>query len=441
MRGIVGVFTEIEMQITQENTAELLVELINRKPPHPEETFPVLPLTSASFGAANTDFHHFVDSLVGLTTKSNRNADIQSHYKALSHMCHSLVHAMFRWECVALPTSAEAYQNKDSHYVTIGYTRRLAERVIDVLAGKTLEERNSPDYGYMFLVRKGYRSADGSEAKASCYFPTKQFMEIFVKALYTDFGGWENLTDEYLYRFKDFQPKDIPEYTSYEDKIRILRDYNNFMREQSWAMKNPSYRSFTNFDGRGGRIFNYYQNISNRRYKLRTRTLLNGNIICEPDFNANHLWMFSYICGVELIGDAYAPIVTESGVDRDIVKSVFTRLLGSQRRKQRGGLIRKAPTHKIPCSCDEFKAVEAAALKVYPWLEDRNAFYNDTGAWMQGLEGEIALRMLEFSVAEEIPMLAVHDAFAVNCEHMARTEEFMHISRKVVLDEQVGIRN
>ena len=39
--------------------------------------------------------------------------------------------------------------------------------------------------------------------------------------------------------------------------------------------------------------------------------------------------------------------------------------------------------------------------------------YNDVGTRMQWLEGEIALKMLQWATEEQIPLLAVHDAFAV----------------------------
>lgn len=285
----------------------------------------------------------------------------------------------------------------------------------------------------MYRLRKGFRGANGV-SKASCYFPTARFIREFTHMLYTDFGGWDDLTDEYLYRFNKFEGAE-PALSGFKDQIAILRNYNNFMREQSWAMKNPSYRGFSRSLERGGRIFNYYQNIAERRYKLRTKTLLNESPIMECDFNANHLWMFSYLCGEELtMKDAYEPIIQESGCERNKVKMALTKLLGCTSKSQRGMATYNAPKGKIPMECDEYKAIEAGALKVYPWLDTHNAFYNDTGAKMQTLEGEVSLKMMDWATENEIPMLVVHDAYAVNCHYSEITEEQMRQIRNTVLN-------
>jgi hypothetical protein len=199
-------------------------------------------------------------------------------------------------------------------------------------------------------------------------------------------------------------------------------------------MKNPSTRAMSMYSPRGGRINNYYQNIANRRYKVRTNTLLNGEGIIECDFSANHLWMFSYLVGEELPHDAYEAIVKESGCSRDVVKSVTTRLLGSTSLTQKGMLTKEAHKAKVPCSADSFRAIESALYSEYPWLKKHNAFYNDRGAWLQGLEGDISICMLQWCTHNQIPLLAVHDAYAVNINNAEATEEMMHHLREGVLN-------
>lgn len=418
---------------TQHNSAELLAQLLTRKPPHPEESFPVLPISSSSFGLAGTDFKNLVDGLVTLATQSNRKDVQKEHHKALGYLAYSLIHCIFRWEALTLPTSAQTYEDDGNYFASLGFTRRIAERCIFALGGED-DDLDSPDFGYMYRLRKGFRGANGV-SKASCYFPTARFIKEFTHMLYTDFGGWDNLTDEYLYRFNKFEGTTRP-LTDFKDQITILRNYNNFMREQSWAMKNPSYRGFSGALERGGRIYNYYQNITNRRYKLRTMTLLNESPIMECDFNANHLWMFSYLCGEELsMTDAYEPIIQESGCDRNKVKMAITKLLGCKSKSQMGMAIYNAPKGKVPMECNEFKAIEAGALKVYPWLDSYNAFYNDTGARMQTLEGDVSLKMMEWATYNEIPMLVVHDAYAVNSHNNESTTHQMKQFRYSILKD------
>jgi len=428
----------------QTANAKLLAELISRSPPDQSESFPVLPLTSKTFGVNNKVFKEFVDDLLPQVTQSNRHDVIKNHRECLKHVVFSLIHAMFNWECLALPVSADSYGeelNKDGvlvskHMTYFGYTRRITERIRDILtAGCTDAERSDPHTGWMFMVCKGYMAADGTRRTAAVYFPTKKFIELFFHALYTDFGGWDELTDQYLYRFNNFLISDVPSLSTYSAKIRILRDYNGFMRDQSWAMKNPSTRAMNMYSPRAGRINNYYQNIANRRYKVRTKTLLNGDVIEECDFSANHLWMFSYLVGEELPQDAYKAIEVASGCRRDQVKSVTTKLLGSTSISQKGMLIRESHKAKIPCSADQFRAIENALYSEYPWLNKYKAFYHDRGAWLQGLEGEISLKMMHWATENQIPLLPVHDAYAVNIQNAEITTETMHEFRLQVLNE------
>jgi hypothetical protein len=62
---------------------------------------------------------------------------------------------------------------------------------------------------------------------------------------------------------------------------------------------------------------------------------------------------------------------------------------------------------------DDFKAILSSIEGNYPWVTRHKLFFNDVGTRMQWLEGEIALKMLQWATEEQIPLLAVHDAFAV----------------------------
>ena len=64
-------------------------------------------------------------------------------------------------------------------------------------------------------------------------------------------------------------------------------------------------------------------------------------------------------------------------------------------------------------SANDFKAILSSVEHNYPWVTKDELFFNDVGTRMQFLEGEIALKMLQWATEEQIPLLAVHDAFAV----------------------------
>ncbi len=67
-----------------------------------------------------------------------------------------------------------------------------------------------------------------------------------------------------------------------------------------------------------------------------------------------------------------------------------------------------------------------ATEKLFPWVNKEKIFFNDAGARMQKLEGEIGLRMFKWALNEEVPMLSVHDAFAVKEKDEERTMERMN---------------
>ncbi len=59
---------------------------------------------------------------------------------------------------------------------------------------------------------------------------------------------------------------------------------------------------------------------------------------------------------------------------------------------------------------------------------------------MQKLEGEIGLRMFKWALDEEVPMLSVHDAYAVKEKDEDRTKERMNKEWKEVINKEVRRR-
>ena len=83
-----------------------------------------------------------------------------------------------------------------------------------------------------------------------------------------------------------------------------------------------------------------------------------------------------------------------------------------------------------------YKDLLAAFMKEFPWVETKGIFYNDTGSKMQKLEGEIALKMIEWGMNEQIPIIAVHDSFAVQTKHEQKTWAKMQEFWAEVVEEQ-----
>ena len=65
---------------------------------------------------------------------------------------------------------------------------------------------------------------------------------------------------------------------------------------------------------------------------------------------------------------------------------------------------------RSPMGTDDFKSILSSIESNYPWVARHKLFFNDVGTRMQFLEGEIALKMMQWATEEQIPLLAVHDA-------------------------------
>ena len=356
----------------------------------------------SSLGTSSDAFLELLGDLTSKATQSNKKEEQDAHRRCIKHVLNSLIQCMFRFEWLALPTNPSNFA--DGEYLNgLGISRRRMQRIVDALCEADI----------MYLGRKGFRDVRPNEtSKASQYYPTTKFIKLFSSSLYSTYGDF---SDYEPLKFDRFEAADMPSATSVKEWQRILTRYNEFMSDHTWAMKNPSSRSLKDFVGKGGRINNYYQNLVNRRIPLRTSTLIDGEAIVEPDFSCNHLRMASYVVGEELPADPYSDIAKETGLSRDKIKTVITKCFGAVTAGgYKGKLLRDASSDKrSPMSADDFKAIRSSVEHNYPWVIKDELFFNDVGTRMQWLEGEIALKMLEWATEEQISLLAVHDAFAV----------------------------
>ncbi len=72
--------------------------------------------------------------------------------------------------------------------------------------------------------------------------------------------------------------------------------------------------------------------------------------------------------------------------------------------------------------------------RLHPWTQENDAFFSGNGHHMQWLEGEIAIKMFAAAVREGIPMVNIHDAYAVNHPNSSRTKKLMNQYRDEVLE-------
>jgi len=383
------------------NTNAIADLLINAGKPDKDSSTALMVYKGSSLGTSSDAFQGLLEDLTSKATQSNKKEEQDAHRRCIKHVLNSLIQCMFRFEWLALPTNPSNFED-GTYYNRLGFSRRRMQRIVDTLCEENI----------MYLGRKGYRDLRPNEtSKASQYYPTIKFIKLLSSSLYSTFGDF---SDYDPLKFDRFETVDMPSATTQKEWQRILTRYNEFMSDHTWAMKNPSSRSLKDYVGRSGRINNYYQNFVNRRIPLRTSTLIDGDAIVEPDFSCNHLRMASYIVGEELPADPYSDIAKETGLSRDKIKTVITKCFGAASSQgAKGNLIRKAHSdRKQPMSAADFNEILSSVENNYPWVTKEKLFFNDVGTRMQWLEGEIALKMLQWAAEEQIPLLAVHDAFA-----------------------------
>ena len=263
---------------------------------------------------------------------------------------------------------------------------------------------------------------------ASNYRATPKLAEMFAEMLYADIGGW----DAECYAIH-------PDCTDAEREHHerwagVLAGYNDFIRQYSYALKGPMSRSFSHYPDRGGRITNNYQNLAQRRVPIRQQTLIDGQPLVEPDFSANHLRMAAFLLDETLPADPYSELVDcLDGVDRGMVKKVVTECFGATDSRQLGKLKGKFHTRYVGGSSAKYIAILDAIAERYPWTDE--VFFCDVGAHLQYLEGEMALKMMAWAMAHNIPLLPVHDAYAVPAEYEVQTECSMSIVWELVMKE------
>jgi hypothetical protein len=140
--------------------------------------------------------------------------------------------------------------------------------------------------------------------------------------------------------------------------------------------------------------------------------------MAEPDFSANHLRLSAALLGEQLPDDPYEAIRTATGATRQQAKGFITRVLGCVNLKQKGGQIKSLyQTNKDGLTAEMYKSLIHAFYKEYPWLKSQKVFYNDTGARMQLLEGEIGLKMFRWAIDTNTPLISVHDSYACKWYH------------------------
>lgn len=410
--------------LAQKQNAEMLANtIIKAGIPHKDSSTRLLKISSVSLGLKTAESEQLLNFLTSKATKSTEPHIQQLHKTCLKHILNSLALCAFRYEWLGLPLGLPHFTTGQYHR-ELGFDHRRMRRCIDTLVSE----------GIMISGRKGHQGGKVAPGKVSQFYPSEETIRRFCQSLYSEPESFENLTDDQLYQFNRFEAEHKPSRDSYQFKLEIIRNYNSFMANHSWAMKSPSYRSIKDFDCRSGRIFNFYQNLAERRVRIRSRTLIDGQPLSEPDFSANHLRMASYFFGISnLPKDPYSDVANVSGLTREQIKRVVTECIGAPTLRHKGNLFRRAHLGKITLSAEQYGKALETLVGHYPWLKD--VFFRDYGTRLQYLEGEISIEMMHWATQHNIPLIPVHDAYAVRHQDHDITHKVMHEKWQQVMDK------
>lgn len=416
------------MDLERSNSRELAQLIIMKGVPANDASTQLLPYRLSDLSLRKSDLDEILDDLTSKVTDSCDPSVINQHRSNIKHLLLGILAAAFDFKNVAISTRTEHHQG-GKLLGKLGFNRRRLQRILPVL----IKEK------WISRTLNGYLSTGSAPSRSSQYFAGERLLNHFSDCLYEIES---TMVLPCYHKFNKFPVDQIPTLTFYEENEALLRKYNLFMAEHSWAKKGPTHRSFSTSMERAGRLHNAFQNIVNRRVPIRTSTLIDGSPIAEPDFSCNHLRMASKLVGEDLSADPYSDIVRAIGgdesTDRDMAKKFVTVCTGATSLKQIGGLMGKCSksNNSTPIPIPTFRAMLEATEKLFPWVKKEKIFFNDAGARMQKLEGEIGLRMFKWALNEKVPMLSVHDAFAVKGEDHEKTKETMAKEWNEVLKEE-----
>ncbi len=193
---------------------------------------------------------------------------------------------------------------------------------------------------------------------------------------------------------------------------------NEFMKPHRWACKAPIRLVYKHTPFQGGRLITPFQNLPDRRTRVRINTLIDDQTICEVDFNANHLRIVLAQISKEYAGDTpYEDICYEAGVvSRGMVKRFLTVAMGADNETSgRKALYQEGFDNVF------IDRIYQGTQKRYPKLE----LFSGWGIFAQNFEGQILKDVLLEGIKEDIVCLPVHDAVAVQQQHQNWAKDVM----------------
>ena len=394
------------MHNTPEDHAHYLYDLISDAHEAPTDDYNhhqwIRPLELSAAGA--TFDQSIVENSFLRHTKGNRNpADVEKQKKHWKIILLNLTYVMYQRNWLLVPMDSKFYSQDNYWTRRLGLSYRPMKTIVDYLI-----DNNFVEY------REGKAYKDNPVTARISPLPTLTWLlwEYFLKIeqpieppyliANTPDDGWEAI-------------QHLPD-DHYE--VQELIQINEFLKNHKWACKGPVQLRYKNNILQGGRLYTPFQSLPDRRIRLRINTLINSKPIGEVDFSANHLRLnLAYDKGVDAGATPYEDIgAAAGGLSRNKVKEFITVAMGADDAGKAASRCALAGINK-----QDFQRLTDAAKRVFPDLD----LFTGWGIHGQNYEGQILKQVMLEGIKKDIVCLPVHDAVAVQQEHLKWAEETM----------------
>ena len=394
------------MHNTPEDHAHYLYDLISDAHEAPTDDYNhhqwIRPLELSAAGA--TFDQSIVENSFLRHTEGNRNpADLETQKKHWKIILLNLTYVMYQRNWLLVPMDSKFYSQDNYWTRKLGLSYRPMKTIVDYL-----KDNNFVEY------KEGKAYEDHPITARISPLPTLTWLlwEYFLKIeqpiespyliANTPDDGWEAI-------------QHLP-HDHYE--IQELTQINEFLKGQQWACKGPVQLKYENNILQGGRLYTPFQSLPDRKIRLRINTLINNRPIGEVDFSANHLRLnLAYDKGVDAGATPYEDIGEAAGdLPRAKVKDFIAVAMGAD---DAGKAASRCALAGI--KSQDFQRLTEASKKVFPDLD----LFIGWGIHGQNHEGQILKKVMLEGIKKDIVCLPVHDAVAVQQEHIKWAEETM----------------
>ena len=410
------------MNAYKENALRLVDLLFEAEQPVYTATKPILAYSTRTLGNAFADLEA---ELMPQILKASKGKAYEQHLSLLRLVLLNLVAVGFSHEQLTIQSTPRAGSYLNEKF---GFDQRRVARIVEALTKHGLLEK-------VFFGSRTVKRAAG-------YRPSKELMLRYADFLYSHTGDFDDYAPIRIKRAGETVSEpfegDIVWYSDTESNRATIVAYNEFMRKFTWARKDVTHRSFGADPFTASRVHTPYQTLVNRRVPVQKQTLLDGQPIAEPDFQANHTTMLAILYDQRVTNDPYEAVASTTGLDRDTVKAVLVRLLGANGEQgyNQARHMLATNTRDLKLSHTQVDDIRRAFYKHIPMLKKHNLLCTGWGNKLQYLEGQIAMKMMRWAVESQTPILNVHDAYACRVNGELEVHRAMLNARKKVLEEE-----